>query len=87
MIKLIDILNELTFDQHYPDRKKIRVDNIRKVIVPKEALGNFTLSEIQEPLINAIKSKLSLKLSTLRLLLVTNVFSLSISIGFLNIDK
>jgi len=65
MIKLIDILTELTLDQHYLDRKIDRVDNIRKVIVPNEALGNFTLSEIQEPLINAIKSKLSLKLTKL----------------------
>jgi hypothetical protein len=65
MIKLIDILNELKLDKHYLDRKTDRVINIRKVIVPNEALGDFTLAEIQEPLINAIRSKLLLKLKKL----------------------
>ena len=66
MIKLIDILTELGFKyheddkykKHYEDRIKDRVDNIKKVIVPKEALGNFTLSQIQEPLIKAIQKDL-----------------------------
>lgn len=63
MIKLIDILTELGFkdnksEKHYFDRIKDRVDNIKKVIVPKEALGNFTLSQIQEPLIKAIQKDL-----------------------------
>ena len=66
MIKLIDILTELGFKyheddkykKHYEDRIKDRVDNIKKVIVPKEALGDFTLSQIQEPLIKAIQKDL-----------------------------
>lgn len=63
MIKLIDILTELGFkdnksEKHYFDRIEDRVDNISKVIVPKEALGGFTLSGVQEPLIKAIKKDL-----------------------------
>jgi hypothetical protein len=63
MIKLIDILTELGFKddkskEHYFDRIEDRIDNINKVIVPKEALGDFTLSQVQEPLIKAIKKDL-----------------------------
>jgi len=55
MIKLLDILLELNLTDHYNERKTGRVTNIDKVVVPKEALGEFTLSQIQEPLIKKIQ--------------------------------
>ena len=65
MIKLIDILNELGLTDHYKERKTDRVLNINKVIVPKEALGNFTLEQIQQPLIDEIKKTAISKLEAL----------------------
>ena len=65
MIRLINLLQELKFDSHYLDRKQDRVINIEKVIIPKEALGNYTLPQIQEPLITAVRNSLLTKLSTL----------------------
>jgi hypothetical protein len=55
MIKLIDILLELNLSGHYIERKKGRVTNIDRVIVSKEALGKFTLNQIQKPLIEKIQ--------------------------------
>jgi hypothetical protein len=55
MIKLIDILSELNLSDHYIERKKGRVTNIDRVVVSKEALGKFTLNQIQKPLIKKIQ--------------------------------
>jgi len=65
MIKLLDILFELELTDHYKDRKVDRIDNIKKVIVPKEALGDFTLEQIQQPLIKEIQKGIFTKLKTL----------------------
>jgi hypothetical protein len=56
-------LDELGKTDHYVARKKLRVDEITKVIVPKSALGNFELSAIQEPLISALKESLNARLA------------------------
>jgi hypothetical protein len=65
MIKLIDLLLELGLTDHYKDRKTDRITNIKKVVVPKEALGEFTLDQIQEPLIKAIQNIAFTKLKAL----------------------
>jgi len=62
MIKLIDLLKELSFGSHYTSRKENRVMGIKKVIVSKEALGDFTLNQIQEPLIKEIQNIVLTKL-------------------------
>jgi hypothetical protein len=61
-MRLIDILKELYPTGHYKDRKKERVDNITDIYVPKEALGNFTLNQIKEPLIKYIQEIINKKL-------------------------
>jgi hypothetical protein len=58
-------LDELGKTDHYVVRKKLRVDEITKVIVPKSALGDFSLGDIQEPLISALKEKINGKLDKL----------------------
>ena len=65
MIRLFDLLQELELTTHYNDRKRDRVINIEKVIISKEALGEYTLPQIQEPLITAIKKSLLTKLTKL----------------------
>jgi len=64
-MKLIDILKELNLSGHYKDRKKERVDNILDLYVSKNALGNFTLDQVKEPLIKYIQNILYKKLSDL----------------------
>lgn len=64
-MKLIDILKELLPSDHYKDRKKERVDNITDIYVPKEALGNFTLGQVKEPLIKHIQEVINKKLASL----------------------
>jgi hypothetical protein len=64
-MKLIDILKELILSPHYKDRKKERVDSITNIYVPKEALGNFTLNQVKEPLIKYIQEILNKKLVSL----------------------
>ena len=64
-MKLIDILKELNLSDHYKDRKKERVDGILDLYVSKEALGNFTLSQVKESLIKHIQEVINKKLSTL----------------------
>jgi hypothetical protein len=64
-MKLIDILKELGLSSHYKDRKKERVDNITDIYVPKEALGDFTLNQIKEPLIKYIQEIINKKLTSL----------------------
>lgn len=58
-------IDELGQGNHYKDRKRLRVDQIIKVIVPKSALGDFSLGEIQDPLISAIKENINSKLKRL----------------------
>jgi hypothetical protein len=65
MIKLLDLLLELGLTDHYKDRKTDRITNIKKVVVPKEALGEFTLGQIQKPLIKAIQNITFTKLKAL----------------------
>lgn len=65
MIKLIDILKELDLSGHYKDRKKERVDNILDLYVSKNALGDFTLNQVKEPLIKHIQEVLNRKLFSL----------------------
>lgn len=65
MIKLIDILKELSLSKHYKERKVDRVKNISDVYVSKDALGNFTLSQVKEPLIKHIQEVLGKKLHAL----------------------
>lgn len=55
-------LDELGRTDHYNKRKKLRVDEILRVVVPKSSLGDFTLQDIQERLISAIKEKINAKL-------------------------
>tara|TARA_B110000503_G_C7131333_1_gene406933 strand:- start:345 stop:1106 length:762 start_codon:yes stop_codon:yes gene_type:complete len=64
-MKLIDILKELSLSPHYKDRKKERVDSITNIYVSKEALGNFTLNQVKEPLIKYIQDVLNKKLVSL----------------------
>ena len=65
MKKLLEILQELVSTNHYNERKTDRVINIENVIVPKEALGKFTLNEIQKPLIKTIQDSILMKLKSI----------------------
>lgn len=58
-------IDELGITNHYSERKKLRVDDIIRVVVPKFALGDFSFDDVQGPLISAIKEKLNLKLEKL----------------------
>lgn len=58
-------IDELGKTGHYKDRKKLRVDEIIRVVVPKSALGDFSFDDVQGPLISAIKEKINLKLEKL----------------------
>lgn len=57
MIKLIEILKELGLSRHYEKRKIDRVDNITDIYIPKEALGDFKLSEVKESIIKNIQNE------------------------------
>ena len=65
MIKLVDLLSELDLTDHYKKRKRERVDNILDLYISKNALGNFTLDQVKEPLIKYIQNVLYKKLSDL----------------------
>jgi len=65
MIKLLEILQELIQTAHYIDRKQDRVIDIKNITVPKEALGNFTLNQIQQPLIKYIQDSILTKLKSI----------------------
>lgn len=58
-------LSELKFGPHYTDRKRDRVANISNILVPKEALENFTLDQIKQPLIDLIKKEVNSRLERL----------------------
>lgn len=66
-MKLLDILKELISTDHYIERKIDRVINIKQINVSKEALGDFTLSQIQKPLIKEIQNIILNKLKNLEL--------------------
>lgn len=66
-MNLIKILKELISTDHYDGRKKDRVINIQRVEVSKEALGNFTLSQVQESIIKEIQNITLNRLKTLEL--------------------
>lgn len=62
MKKLIEILQELISTDHYNKRKIERIDNITDIYIPKEALGDFTLSQVKEPLIKYIQNVINKEL-------------------------
>jgi hypothetical protein len=65
MIKLLEILQELISTTHYDERKQDRIINIKNITIPKEALSNFTLNQIEQPLIKYIQDSILIKLKSL----------------------
>lgn len=64
MIKLTDLLKELTSSSHYQQRKSER-GNILDIILPKEAYGDYNIDEAKSKIIQSITSELNSRLQRL----------------------
>jgi hypothetical protein len=64
MIKLTDLLKELTSTPHYQQRKLER-GNILDIILPKEAYGDYNIDEAKSKIIQSITSELNSRLQRL----------------------
>jgi hypothetical protein len=64
MIKLIDLLKELTLTGHYKERKSERGD-ILNITLPKKAYGDYNTLDAQPKIIQAITAELNSRLQRL----------------------